>query len=74
MILNTVYSKMLTELNSKKATDGTDNREDAVQKFCRSLALEGLGKSKEAIREREAAFVMQPLLELKVFRPPRLAY
>ena len=65
-----VYSKMMSALDKEK-TDGSNVHEKAVYIFCRSLALEGLGKTKEAAIQRKAAFEMHSLVELSAFRPPR---
>jgi tetratricopeptide (TPR) repeat protein len=65
-----VYSRMLSAPDREK-TDGSNDREKAVSVFCRSLALEGLGKTKEAATQYNAAIELYPLVEISAFRPPR---
>jgi len=67
---NEVYSRMLSALDREKS-DGSNVREKAVHIFCKSLASEGLGKTKEAIMQNKAALELYPLVEISAFRPPR---
>jgi len=65
-----VFSGMLSALDNKKA-EGSNDRERAVYFLCRSLALEGLGKEKEAAEQYKVAVELYPLVEISAFRPPR---
>ena len=64
-----IYEKMLEALDGE-----TDASSDAVSLFTRSLALEGLGKKKEAESARNRATELNPLVELSAFRPPRSGF
>ena len=52
-------------------TEGSNDHEKAVNVFCRALALEGLGKAKEAAEQYRSAVELYPLVEISAFRPPR---
>jgi tetratricopeptide (TPR) repeat protein len=65
-----VYSGMLSSLDNIK-TEGSNDHEKAVTVFCRALALEGLGKAKEAAEQYKSAVELYPLVEISAFRPPR---
>ncbi len=64
-----IYEKMLTAL----VGDMTGSAQE-ISLFARSLALEGLGKKKEAETDRSKAFDLNPLVELSAFRPPRSGF
>jgi tetratricopeptide (TPR) repeat protein len=64
-----IYENMLVALDGDM-----DASSNAVSLFTRSLALEGLGKKKEAKTERSRAFDLNPLVELSSFRPPRSGF
>ena len=61
---------MLSALDKEKS-DGSNVREKAVQIFCKSLAFEGIGKTKEAETQYKVAIELYPLVEISAFRPPR---
>ncbi|KPL09987.1 MAG: hypothetical protein AMS26_22095 [Bacteroides sp. SM23_62] len=66
---NEIYVGML------KALDGeVTSSSRAVSLFTRSLALEGLGKKKDAEAERHKALDLNPLVEIAAFRPPRAGF
>jgi tetratricopeptide (TPR) repeat protein len=67
---NKVFSGMLSALDKEKS-DGSNVREKAVQIFCKSLAFEGIGKTKEAETQYKVAIELYPLVEISAFRPPR---
>ena len=46
----------------------------AIFLYRRYLALEGLGRHKEAINEREKAEKLDPLIEFRAFSPPRAGW
>jgi tetratricopeptide (TPR) repeat protein len=64
-----VYEKMLESLDGDP-----DASSNAVSLFTRSLALEGLGKKKEAETDRNRALDLNPLVEISSFRPPRSGF
>ena len=64
-----VYEKMIESLDGDP-----DASSNAVSLFTRSLALEGLGKKKEAETDRNRAFELNPLAEISSFRPPRSGF
>jgi len=64
-----IYEKMLEALEGDIDASST-----AVSFFTRSLALEGLGKKREAETARSEAFALNPLVELSSFRPPRSGF
>jgi tetratricopeptide (TPR) repeat protein len=64
-----VYEKMLEALQQSES-----DLEQAISLYTRSLALEGLGKNKEAEANRSKAFDLYPLVELSAFRPPRAGF
>jgi tetratricopeptide (TPR) repeat protein len=64
-----IYEKMLLALDGE-----TDASSSAVSLYTRSLALEGLGKKKEAETDRNRAFDLNPLVEISSFRPPRAGF
>ena len=64
-----IYEKMLVALDGE-----TDASSDAISSYTRSLALEGLGKKKEAETERSRAIDLNPLVEISSFRPPRAGF
>ena len=63
------YEQMLVALDADPARSP-----EAVSLFTRSLALEGLGKKKEAQTARNRALELNPLVELSAFRPPRAGF
>jgi tetratricopeptide (TPR) repeat protein len=64
-----IYEKMLEALDGEP-----DASSNAISLFTRSLALEGLGKKKEAKTYRSRATELNPLVELSAFRPPRSGF
>jgi len=64
-----IYEKMLEALDVDM-----DASTEAVSLFTRSLALEGMGKKKEAGATRKQAIDLNPLVELSSFRPPRSGF
>ena len=64
-----IYETMLVALEGD-----TDGASDAISLFTRSLALEGLGKKKDAKALRNEAFKLNPLVEISAFRPPRSGF
>lgn len=70
-----VFSRMLDELNKENAqAKSKRNNALAIQIYCRSLALEGLGKSKEAAIQRAESVKLYPLVEISAFEPPRSGF
>ncbi len=64
-----IYEKMLVALDGD-----ADASSDAVTLYARSLALEGLGKKKDARTSRSRALDLNPLVEISAFRPPRSGF
>jgi tetratricopeptide (TPR) repeat protein len=64
-----IYGNMLAALDGDP-----DASSNAVSLYTRSLALEGLGKKKEAKTYRSRATELNPLVELSAFRPPRSGF
>ena len=64
-----IYEQMLEALQQSES-----DLEQAIALYTRSLALEGLGKKKEAEANRSKAFDLNPLVELSAFRPPRAGF
>jgi len=79
-----VYRKMLEDLErhgvseSEHIIDGvnydTGRNPEAVHLFRRSLALEGLGRSREAESERKKALKLDPLVSFRAFSPPKVGW
>jgi len=77
-----VYEQMLAALDKQEAQqkhielqgmineDIRTNRAKALQLFCRSLALKGLGKTVESEKVRKAALELDPLVPLNAFKSP----
>lgn len=77
-----VYEQMLAALDKQETqqenieqhgvTDEGDlmRKAKALHLFCRSLALEGLGRTDEAEKARKAALELDPLVPLNAFKPP----
>jgi tetratricopeptide (TPR) repeat protein len=73
-----IYEKMLEALNEAMSGHVHQQSESesaqSISFYTRSLALEGLGKKKEAEAARAKAFALNPLVELSSFRPPRAGF
>lgn len=80
-----VYQTLLDELNRQESEgdvhlSGTElfydpNRNaEALNKFVKSLALEGLGMTGEAAKIRDEAKEIDPIIELRAFSPPRAGW
>jgi len=72
-----VYEKMLEAMDKEILPTNQElesGSEQAILLYTRSLALEGLGKKKEAEASRMKAFNLDPLVELSAFRPPRAGF
>ena len=78
-----VYEQMLAALDKQEAQQKhtgqteTTNKEAQMQKikalqlFCRSLALKGLGKTVQSEKARKAALSLDPLVPLNAFKPTK---
>lgn len=68
-----IFTQMFDKLNKEGKTDQDKRKKNAnaVQMFCRSLALEGLGRTKEAAELRAESIKLYPMAEISAFGPPR---